>query len=154
MKRMKPVLILGLLLGLFSGVSLGAADPPKDSAKWDNLKILAPGDNIRVVLNDAKSYRGKFQSATDTALVVLRLKGEQTFGRANIKSVSTKMKSHRGRNALLGAAMGGAVMLGVSAAQSGRVYTLVFGIPAGVAAGAIVGWMVPTGRWHVVYRAQ
>jgi hypothetical protein len=47
--------------GLAASVPLPAADAPARTSNWDDLKNLAPGQEIRVVLNDAKSYRGKFR---------------------------------------------------------------------------------------------
>lgn len=154
MNRTKFVLILGLLLGFFTA-PLGAANPPKATAKWDNLKTLAPGDNIRVVLNDKKSYRGKLQSLTDNAIVVRLATGEQSFKRTDILRVSAKGQPHRLRNALIGAAVGAAVIGGASAAQTDeQIYTLVFAVPGGAALGAVGGAFVPTGGWHEVYRAR
>lgn len=155
MNRTKSVLVLGLLLGLFATASFGATNPPKTSANWDNLKALAPGDEVRVVLYSAKSYRGKFQSLTDNAIVVRLGTGDQSFNRADILRVSTKGKSHRLRNALLGAAAGAAIVGGASASQTDeQIYTLVFAIPGGAALGALGGALVPTGGWHEIYRMQ
>ncbi len=59
MNRFKRILGLGLtvsILGLAGGASLGAAEPSTEKANWDNLKELAQGEEIQVVLNDAKSY--------------------------------------------------------------------------------------------------
>jgi len=146
-------------LGTLPGAWLGAAPPQNGKANWDNLKQLAPGDDIRIVLNDAKSYGAKFQSVSDEALVVRLVTGEQTFTRESVLRVSTKGRSHRLRNALIGAGAGG----GIAAAAAGSncsfdseacAIGLAVGVPFAIAAGAGVGAVIPTGGWHDVYRAR
>jgi hypothetical protein len=81
-----------LLLLLVPGFSI--AKSSQDN--WDNLKELAPGQRIRIVLNDAKSYTGQFQSVTDAGIVVRLASGDQAFERQSVLRVSTQGKSHRG----------------------------------------------------------
>lgn len=95
MDRLKWAFGLALLVGMFVTVPLGAANPPAPIANWNNLKVLAPGDNVRVVLNNMKSYRGKFESFADNAIVVRLSSGNQTFTRNSILRVSTKGQWHR-----------------------------------------------------------
>lgn len=155
MNRMKWILGLGLLVGMFMAAPLGAANPPASTANWNNLKALAPGDNVRVVLNNMKSYRGKFQSFADNAIVVRLSTGDQTFTRDSILRVSTKGQSHRLRNALIGAAIGAGIGAAVGAAQSNSgAYVIGYYVPSLAAAGAVGGAVVPTGGWHDVYRAR
>ena len=162
MKPMKhshsPGLLLALLV-LMTGTPLGAADSRNGSGNWDNLKKLAPGDDIRIVLNDAKSYRAKFQSVSDEAIVVRLVTGEQTFTRENVLRVSTKGQSHRLRNAALGAAIGVGVGFAAAAGTSrndpeAQAIGYVLIPPALGGAGAAVGAILPTGGWHEVYRAR
>jgi len=148
-----------LILGSIGIGSVNAAEPKSTQANWDNLKGLAPGDDIRIVLNDTKSYGAKFQSVSDEAIVVRLVTGEQTFTRESVLRVSTKGKSHRLRNALIGAAAGG----GIVAAGAGSncsfdkescSIALAVGVPFAIAGGAGVGAVIPTGGWHDVYRAR
>jgi len=133
----------------------GLAQSPQNN--WDNLKQLAPGQQVQVVLNDAKSYEAKFQSVTDDGIVVRLAKGEQTFPRQSVLRVSSKHRSHRGRNALIGAGVGVATALAVDA---GVCEDCTAGTWVGDAAGcgllgAAVGALVSKGaRWHDVYRAR
>ena len=126
---------------------------------WGNLKRLAPGDEIHIVLNDAKSYRANFQSVSDQAIVVRLATGEQTFTRKNVLRVSTKGQSHRLRNAVLGAAigvgLGFAVATGTSRNDS-EAQAIGYAVipPFMAAAGAGVGAFLPSGGWHDVYRAR
>jgi hypothetical protein len=133
------------------------AQSAKDS--WDNLKQLASGQQIQIVLNDAKSYSGQFQSVSDDGIVLRLGKDSQTFKRQSVLRVSTKGASHRARNALIGAGVGA----GVGAAGFGACnYREV--IPCGgtgaasgavilAPVGAVVGVVMPTGGWHDIYRA-
>ena len=97
----KAILVLVFLL-LVPAFAL--AQSAKDS--WDNLKQLGSGQQIRIVLNDARSYSGRFQSVSNDGLIVRMGGGAQTFEQQNILRVSTRGKSHRGRNALIGLAVG------------------------------------------------
>ena len=124
---------------------------------WDNLKELAPGQKIRVVLNDAKSYEGKFQSLTDDAIAVRLKTGDQTFERQSVLRVSRKRRPHRGRNALIGAGTGMVALIAYDAAgcQDCDQGTKIGDTACGALLGALVGALVPTGvGWHDVYRAR
>lgn len=155
MNRTKLVLVLGLFLGMFAAAAASAANPPKPVANWDNLKALAPGDVVRVVLNDKKSYRGQFQRLTERAIVVHLAQGDESFDRMNILRVSTKGQSHRLRNTLIGVAVGAAVGGALGASRSEPdVYVYAAYIPSMAVVGAFGGAFVPTGGWHDVYRAR
>lgn len=95
-----------LFAGLTTFSLFGAAGRKQDKTNWDNLKQLAPNEQIRIVLNDAKSYRGEFQSVSDEAIEVRLATGEQTFSRESVLRVSTRGPSHPGQKALIGAGIG------------------------------------------------
>ena len=159
MDRRKPWFTIGMTVVMLGSIGIAvvhAEEAKSPQANWENLKQLAPGQQIRIVLNDAKSYEAKFQSVTDDGIVVRLATGEQTFPRQSVLRVSTKHRSHRGRNALIGAGAGVATALAVDAAACPDCTT---GTWAGDAAGcgllgALVGALVPTGRWHDLYRAR
>ena len=145
--------VIGTLLLLLMVTGFGSAQSSQNN--WDNLKQLAPGQQIRIVLNDAKSYEAKFQSVTDDAVVVRLATGEQTFPRQSVLRVSTKHRSHRVRNALIGAGAGVATALAVDAGCKDCTTGTWAGDTVGLGVlGALVGALVPTGRWHDVYRAR
>ena len=138
-----------------------SAQSAKDS--WSNLNQLARGQQIQVVLNDAKSYSGQFQSVSDDGLVFRVAGEEQTLQRQDILRVSTKGASHRARNALIGAGIGagvGAAAFGVCPQGGYREVVPCGGRGAAIGAvmfvplGAAVGAVMPTGGWHDVYRAR
>ncbi len=172
MGELKLISRLGLaicILLVTTRMPLTAAGPRGAPALWDNLKQLRPGQQIKVVLNDAKSFQGKFQSVSDEALVVRLATGEQNFMRQSILRVSSRGQSHRWRNAAIGAAVGAGAGLGIGAAvdassKCSPTASWCFNIlpnggkeiltPLGGIIGAIVGVVVPSGGWREVYRAR
>jgi hypothetical protein len=158
--------VLVVLLELMMAVCLCAAESTSTKANWDNLRKLAPGDTIRIVLNDMKSYPANFQSVSDEAIVVRLETGEQSFARERVLRVSAKSQSHRRRNAFIGLVVGGATGAVVAVASpelgqgtcsqgscidAGVVSALGF---VGGGLGAGIGAAIPTGGWHDVYRAR
>jgi len=162
MDRCRPWLTIGMVVVMFSsiGISKVCAQQGKSTqANWDNLKGLTPGDDIRIVLNDKKTYRAKFQSVSEEAIVVRLGTGDQTFTRESVLRVSTKVKSHRLRNAGLGTAVGvglGAITAASTSRNDSEARAIGWAVlpPAFGAVGAGVGTLLPTGGWHDVYRAR
>ena len=148
--------ILGLLFVLLASVGALAQGPANS---WDNLKQLVPGEGIRIVLKDAKSYRVTFESFDGGGIVVRTATSQQTYARDTVLRVSSKGQSHRLRNALIGAGIGAGISgAGVAASdssdpESGAIGAVV-GIPIATIAGAGVGALIPTGGWRDVYRAS
>jgi hypothetical protein len=158
MNYSQSVLFLALILtaiGATAGSPLRAAN-----SEWDDLTILRPGQQIRVVLNDAKSYQGAFQALNDEGITLRQAAGEQTFARKDILRVDaySGVKNHRLRNIVMGAAAGAILAIPVVLANRNRYNDwwkssawvwLVF-----VPAGAGIGATLPTAGWHEVYRAH
>jgi hypothetical protein len=147
------------ILGLMLSPALSAAQ----KSDWGAVKQLPPGQQIRIVLNDAKSYGGEFQSATDDAISVHMAAGDQTFNRPSIRRISSKGHEHRGRDALIGAAVGAGAGLGIGAAidrcpANSIVCTgnkgKAIGTPLFALLGAAVGAVLPSGQWQAIYRSQ
>jgi hypothetical protein len=154
-----------LMLGFIGIGSLNAAGSKSTQATWENLKHLAAGDAVRVVLKDGKSNAAKFQSFSDEAIVVRTSAGEQTFSRQDVLRVSAKKEPHRMRNAIIGAAAGCGVGLGIAAGYAaskrseypynryfevdGPILGVVFG-----ATGGGLGVALSKGGWYDVYRAR
>jgi hypothetical protein len=151
------------LFTLMAAPALQAGGPEPYATNWDNVKTVTPGGKTQIVLKDKNSYRGKYQTASDEAIVVRLETGDQTFFRQDVLRVSTKGESHRLRNALIGAGVGAGVGLGLGAAAdsacnqnclfSGKSWGKEVVTPVGAIIGAGVGAALPTGRWHDVYRA-
>ena len=167
MRQVKGIVCLGLLC-LFLGIATSPAlgDDDKNQANWDRLKQLSPGEEIQVVQNGAKSSRSNFRSVTDEAIVVSTAAGEQAIARQSILRVSSKGKGHRVRNALIGAGVGAGAGLGIGAATDHHIACTGICVnilpnlgeeivpPLGAIVGAVIGAVVPTGGWHVIYRAR
>ncbi len=132
--------------------------------EWNLVQQLSSDQQIKVVLSDGKSHHGRFQSATDTALVVHSSSGDQTLSRSDIGRVLLKTHGHRGRNAIIGAGIGAGAGLGVGVAidndcskttivctgnKGKAILTPVFALlGAGIAAA------LPYGAWHEIYRSR
>lgn len=151
--------VRGAMLVLAFAAAVAAQSPSKN---WDSVKSLTTGQSIRITAG-SRSISGSLQSATDDSLTLDTGKGSQVFTRQEVKRVSVKTKSHRGRNTLIGLGVGAAAGAGAGAAIHGSDTPGGFnfggrGAWAGAGAGvfgllgAIVGAVVPTGGWHDVYK--
>jgi hypothetical protein len=134
-------------------------------SNWAGVKQLPAGSEVRVKMSDGRKVVGAFQSATDDDLLVQTPKSRETLTRMTIAKVSTKGRSHRLRNALIGFGGGAGVGLIVGAVSDSRcpksgcfavgknlgkeVFT-----PLGALIGVTVGALLPTGGWHDLYRAK
>lgn len=155
----RPTLAFLLLLP-----ALAVADSPQDP--WDRLKRLIPGQQIRIVLNDAQSYVGQFESFNEAGIAVRLPDGDRSFERARVLRVSSQGTSHRGRNALIGLAVGAGVGIAVGVASpelgqgkcaQGSCVNAGSASIAGMLGGVVgsgLGAAIPTGRWQDVYRAR
>lgn len=146
---------------------VAAAAAGNNPADWGNLRQLAAGVEVKIVLNDASAYRGQFRTVIDDAIVVRLAPGdERTFQRQKVLRVSTQGRRHRGRNALIGlaAGLGAGMIVGAASPELGQgtcqhgscVNAASVAVPgfAGALVGAAIGAAVPTGGWHDVYRAR
>lgn len=148
---------------LFSGfwLFLLAAIPARSAPAatgWEELQGLAAGTEVEIVHGALQKMRGRLVEVRNDGLVVRTGLGEQTVAREGLLRVSLPGTARRGRNALLGAAIGGAaamafswIALEVGDADIRRdLVVLPFsGLGAGVGAG--VGAAVSHNR--TVYRA-
>jgi len=148
------------LLGLLVSSSLCGAQNPA----WNNLKQLSLGQQVRVLVNGKKSFKGQFQSTTDDAIIIRSKGADQTLSRTSVQQVSSRRSGHRGWHALIGAAIGAGAGLGTGAAidndcshnsivctgnKGKAILTPVFGL-----LGAGIGALLPTGGWQEVYRSN
>jgi len=165
-------LVLALLGACFSACAASARDSNGRLSNWENLKSLTPGQEIRVVMNNVKSYRGKFESLSDDGITLQQAAGEQTLPRKDVLRVSWKGQSHRTRNAVIGAVVGAGAGLGAGLGADHVIWShanctegpafgclgppnphwALIGTPVVGAAGAAIGGLLSTGGWHEVYR--
>lgn len=164
-------LVLALLGACFSTGTASGQDSKGRSSSWDNLKSLTPGQEIRVVMNNVKSYQGEFESLSDDGITLRQAAGEQTLARKDILRVSRKKgKNHQARNVVIGAAVGAVLGLRIGINQylgrnctEGPAFSCAgpptpgeaeILTPLGGLAGAAVGAVIPTDGWHDLYRAH
>lgn len=136
----------GVLLVALAGL---AADP----GDWDSLSRLRPGQRIEVIDMKLKSTRGEFVAVTPDEL---RVAGG-VIERAQVFRVSRRENSKRGRNALIGLAVGAAAGLAIGAGvdrsfseDDEHVAKMLF-TPIGMGAGAAIGAAIP--GFETLYRA-
>jgi hypothetical protein len=148
------------VLGLLVSSSLAGAQNPA----WNNLQQLSPGQEVRVAVNGNKSIKGEFQSSSDDAIVMRSKGADQSISRSSVQQVSLRRAGHRGRHALIGAAIGAGAGLGTGAAidndcsrnsiictgnKGKAILTPVFGL-----LGAGIGALLPAGGWQEIYRSN
>jgi hypothetical protein len=174
LRALSPVgfLVLALLGACFSTGTASAHDSKGRLSGWDNLKSLTPGQEIRVVMNNVKSYQGEFESVSDDGITLRQAAGEQTLARKDILRVSQKIgQNHSDRNALIGTVVGAGagLVIGLTPYMIQRNCTEGPAFhcgyppnphraealtPVGGLAGAAIGAVIPTGGWHDLYRAR
>jgi hypothetical protein len=149
-----------LLAATAAGFTVSAtAQPAKPIAQWANLNPLENGSEIRVVMAGGRTVRGFLQSVGPDSLAINAATSQQALSRQDIKQVSLKRPGHRGRNTLIGLAIGAAGGLATGAAidHGDHGWFPNFGkavfTPIGAIIGTVVGVAIPTGGWRVVYRA-
>ena len=84
MKSLRTLSSAGFLVLLVACLSTRAAsgqDSMGRSSSWDNLKSLTPGQEIRVIKKNFKSYQGQFESLSDDGITLRRAAREQTLAR-------------------------------------------------------------------------
>ena len=89
------------------------------SSGWESVKQLPQGQEVKVALNDGKSYRGTLQSASDESVVISSASVNQTIAQQDVRRVLSRSRGHRGRHILIGTAVGAGAGLGVGAGIDG-----------------------------------
>jgi hypothetical protein len=138
-----------------------AARQANPIANWANLNQLVTGAEIRVTLANGKTLRGFMQRVTAESLAINATTSQETLLRQDIRRVALKRPGHRGRNTLIGLAIGTggglAAGAGVDSQRGHDDWFPYFGkavlTPLGGLIGTVVGVALPTGGWRDVYRA-
>jgi hypothetical protein len=138
-----------------------AAQRVKPVANWANLNQLVAGAEIRVTLANGKTLRGFMQFVTPESLAINATTSQETLSRKDIQRVALKRPGHRGRNTLIGLAIGTGAGLAAGAGVDSQANhsdwfpsagKVVF-TPLGAIIGTVVGVALPTGGWRDLYRA-
>ena len=124
----------------------------KTPASWDGLNALRAGDKVEVVETSLKKHTGTFAAVSEESLTLREGAAEQSIRKEDVMRVTSLAKSHRLRNALIFAAVGGGAGAGIGAAAfpCRRGDICVNGITAGIfgvsgfLGGAAIGAFVPS----------
>lgn len=156
--RITTVLAAAILITAILSPAAWAQEKSEDS--WDNLRQLRPGQRIEVVNMKLQSFHGDFGGYSEEAISLRTDQDEVAIPRADVFSVRNRKRAHRGRNALIGLAIGAASGLAVGAVAGAtyheqgetRVFVSVF-TPIGAGVGAGVAAAIPAGA-VTIYRAK
>src|SRR5579864_4227302 len=83
-----------------------------NASNWNTVKALMTGTDVRI-LNGSRNVSGKIEGVTDETIVVNSGKGQETFDWQQVLTVSVRKTRHRGRNALIGLAVGAGAGLAI-----------------------------------------
>jgi hypothetical protein len=129
-----------------------------DTASWQNLSRLAPGQSIEVTTKKGESLKGAFASVSEGAISLDRKHRSVAVPRAEIERVNLR-SSKQWKYALVGLGVGAGIGAGAGAGfaeKSGGDYgkqitvgMCVIGALVGSLVGAGLGW-----RGTTVYRAK
>ena len=135
----------------------------KQQASWSDLRGLRAGQGIEVIESSMKHHDGEFVGVTDETLTLQEKGSDVLVKREDVVRVSTASGARRGKHALIGLVVGGAMGAGIGAAvgsSGSRIGWLNFntrGLAAlvgnviGAPSGALVGAVIPADT--TVYRA-
>ncbi len=143
------------MLLLCSQVSWAETDA---EASWENLRTLRAGQQIEVIQSDLRSQRGTFLNVSEEAVSLKVSTDTVSIPREQVMRVSSREKSKRLRNILIGAAAGTAAGFGLGAwvnskaSESGENLGRFIGFLAGVGSGAGIGAAIPGSQ--TIYRAK
>jgi hypothetical protein len=130
------------------------------SSAWRNLQQLKPGQQVRIVLKDARSYTGTFDQADDEAITLRAHGTDRTLSGLTVQRVETRTGGHRWRHLAIGAAIGAGAGVGIGAAFGSsngfikRGQAIAVAAPSAALLGAAIGAAMPSGGWKNVYTAR
>lgn len=127
---------------------------------WDNLRQFPEGQKIEVIDMELRSVNGSFTGFTEEAISLRSDSNDISIKRTQVFRVTSHEASHRGRNTLIGLAIGAAGGAAVGAIGGSRYHEegetgvfMLVGIPIGAGIGAGVGAVMPSGH-KTIYRAK
>jgi hypothetical protein len=139
-----------------NGVTEARLQSPDDNA-WSQVRQLAAGEDVRVVLDGPASYRGTLRMADGQSITLAIASDDYRLSRARVRQVSVARATRRRRNILIGLVIGGAtsaIAVGLhcrrEASSCKEVAPAYFYPLAG--AGAAIGALLPAAKiWQEVY---
>lgn len=161
MKRPNPIFTGLIAAFLLISTMTPAAFAQQSRGDWANVQSVGIDESLSIKLKDGKKVSGKFSSANDSELTIIRKGRQQVIAKDSIAQVHhLQRKAEKAKYAAIGAAIGagtGAAIGGAkanSASDDGYVYTIV-GVVFGTGFGALGGLLFGQGkRKHVlIYEA-
>lgn len=161
MRRTMSITIYLVAVAVLISSLAPAAFAQQVSGDWTSVQSVAPGDEVSIKLKDGHKVRGRFSSASDSELTILRKNKQQPIARNTIAQVyRLERRAEKAKYAAIGAGIGagaGAAIGGVKAnstSDDGYVYTLV-GVIFGTGFGALGGflWGAAKRKHVLIYQA-
>jgi hypothetical protein len=138
--------------------------PPQEVAlardNWEALKSIPVGDEITVETRDGKRTNGRMSSITATTLTISRKNQALNFDQPEIKKIFRQVSGgSRGKNSLLGTAIGAAIGAGIAgffmaALGDADVRFLAFTMGFGASIGAGVGALFKGSKKILIYEVK
>jgi hypothetical protein len=161
MNLLRRTLCVALSALIVSAVAIVPVSAESKDTDWNKVKQVKRGQQVQVVLSDARDYRGAFERWSDSGIVVQLASGEQTFARPDVIRIAVLRKERsRLRHSLIGAGIGAGVGLLVGAVADHGCNNCWFPNlgkeifpPLGGIIGAGIGVALPKGGSRVIYRA-
>ena len=111
--RLNRICLLASLAAVLAATA--AAQQAKPIANWANLNQLVAGSEIRVTLATGRTMRGFVERVTAESLAIDATTSQEMLSRQDIRRVELKKPGHRGRNTLIGLAIGTGAGLAIGA---------------------------------------
>lgn len=126
---------------------------------WNRVERLQPGQNIEVVDDKMRSYRGEFGAAGADEMSLQTANGPLILKREAVIRVTLRENSKRLRNALIGAAIGGGAGIALGAIVDKRFSNegragMGYAICAPLGAGLGAGLGAASHGFETIYRAK
>lgn len=126
---------------------------------WNRVERLQPGQNIEVVDDKMRSYRGEFGVAGADEMSLQTANGPLILKREAVMRVTLRENSKRLRNALIGAAIGGGAGIALGAIVDKRFSNegragMGYAICAPLGAGLGAGLGAASHGFETIYRAK
>lgn len=160
MKRTTSIVALFLMATVLVATIAPAAFAQRTN-DWGNVQSVGIDEDLSIKLKDGHKISGKFSSANDSELTVIRKGKQQMIAKATIAEIyQLERKAEKAKYAAIGAGIGAAAGGGIGAARAshtlddGGIYTVV-GLAFGTGFGALGGLLFGAGkRKHVlIYQA-
>ena len=161
MKRSAASVIAALLAASILVSAVAPAAFAQGPNEWARVQSIAIDEDLSIKLKDGHKVVGKFSSANDSELTIIRKGKQQIVAKDTIAEVYLlERKAEKGKYAAIGAGLGAAAGGGIGAAKAshtlddGGIYTVV-GLAFGTGFGALGGLLFGAGkRKHVlIYHA-